>query len=104
MLSAKTVMLNLRQQALEAVVEHKDELLKIFDRVVEVKAPRDVTVLHIRRDKRRPTLFDRVDHILKLPSVAADQFRTRDSEQILNAANAEIVENVECVLCDVQVA
>src|SRR5437868_6522595 len=42
MLAAKPRVLYLLEQTLETVIEHKYKLLKILDRVVEIKAPLDI--------------------------------------------------------------
>ena len=78
MLGAETMLHDLIQQLVETVIENKDQLLKIFDRKIELKAPRHVILSDIRRDKPTPVLLNDVDHLDKLLPVAFDQLVGRD--------------------------
>src|SRR5436190_24263445 len=103
MLGAEAAMLNLREQPLQPVIEHKDQLLEILDRIVQLKAPRHAMFFDVWHEQRHTFLLDCVDDMLELASVPADKIVRRNGKQVLDTLQVEIVENVQRVLFNSEV-
>src|SRR5436190_2332458 len=103
MLGAEAAMLDLREQPLQTVIEHKDQLLKILDRVVQLKAPRHAMFFDVWHEQRHTFLLDGVDDILELASVPADKLARRNGEEVLDTLQAEIVKNIQRVLFNAEI-
>src|SRR5206468_2020333 len=103
MLGAEAAMIDLAEQSFQTVIEHKDQLLKILDRVIQLKAPRHTALFDIRRQQRHTFLLDGVDNVLEFASIPADKILRGNGQQVLDPLYAEIAENIQRVLFDPEV-
>ena len=89
---------DLGKKLFEAVIENENKLFKIFDRIIQLEAPRHAVLFYVRCQQRDATLLDRVDHILECTTIAPDQLITRDGKQVLDRAQSEVAKHIQRVL------
>ena len=104
MLGTQGLVGDCRKKVVEAMIDDKDQLLKILDRVVEIVFPRDAVFFNIRVKKTAAVLPYNIDHLAKLRPVAVDQIVDRYLLQFPDGFYAQLVKDANRVRFDLKIS
>src|SRR5687768_9498755 len=101
-LGAESVISDAAEKSVEPVIENEYQLLKIFDCVIKLVAPRDAVFLNIRYEQAVTLLPYGPYDVFKLTAVAVYKLGLRHGEQVFDAVQPEVVKNIQCVFFYIQ--